>query len=65
MKINTKNLDLAMANACLSVDELSKLSGVNITTLSRIRRGSQEPMPKTIGKLARALECKAEELIED
>ncbi|WP_313132816.1 helix-turn-helix domain-containing protein [Anaerocolumna sp.] len=65
MKLNIKNLDLALANACLSVNELSKLSGVNITTLSRIRKGTQEPMPKTIGKLARALKCKTEDLIED
>lgn len=63
MKIDTKKLDIAIARACLTVDELSKQSKVNIVTLTRVRRGLQEPMPKTVEKLAKALKVDAAELV--
>jgi DNA-binding Xre family transcriptional regulator len=64
MKIDSKILDIAMAEACLTVNELSKQSGVNVVTLTRLRKGNQELMPKTVGKIARALDISVEELIQ-
>lgn len=64
MKIDSKKLDIAMAEACLTVNELSKQSGVNVVTLTRLRKGNQELMPKTVGKIARALDISVEELIQ-
>ncbi|HBB28314.1 MAG TPA: hypothetical protein DC000_03520 [Clostridiales bacterium] len=65
MVINLDKLNLAIANRCLSVNELSAISGVNSVTLCRIRKGTQKARPKTVGKLARALKCKVEDLLED
>ncbi|MDS0526084.1 helix-turn-helix transcriptional regulator [Clostridium sp. SHJSY1] len=65
MKIDNKKLDIAMAYSCLSVNELSRKSGVNIVTLTRVRKGTQDIMPKTVGKIAKALETSVEEIIQD
>lgn len=65
MKVDNKKLDVAMAYACLTVNELSQQSGVNIVTLARVRRGIQETMPKTVGKIAKALKVSVEEIIEE
>lgn len=64
MRIDNKKFEIAMAEACLSVNELSKQSGVNIVTLTKLRRGNQELMPKTVGKISKALGVPVEELIE-
>jgi len=45
--------------------ELSKLSGINKVTLTRIRKERQEPKPKTVGKIAKALNVDVTELIEE
>jgi transcriptional regulator with XRE-family HTH domain len=65
MKISNEILNLALVNSCLSMIELSKLSGVNKVTLTRISKGTQEPMPKTVGRLAKALGISVEELIQN
>jgi len=65
MKVSNESLDLALANSCISMTELSKLSGVNKVTLTRISRGTQDPMPKTVGKIARALNVPVEYLIQN
>ena len=47
----------------LSLTDLSEISGVNRITIHRIETGKQKPMPRTIRKLAEALQVKVEELI--
>lgn len=64
MRIDNKKIEIAMAKACLSVNELSKQSGINIVTLTKLRKGNQELMPKTVGKLSKALGVPVEELIQ-
>lgn len=64
MKIDNKKLTLLMANAELSALELAKISNVNEVTICRIRKGSQVARPKTLGKLAKALNCKVEDFAE-
>jgi|GEM_PF-2010502 len=56
---------MAMAKACLDVNELAEKSGVPTATLVQVKGGRQSPRPKTIGKLARALNVPVEELLED
>ncbi|MEG1619791.1 MAG: helix-turn-helix transcriptional regulator [Eubacterium sp.] len=65
MKIDTKKLDLIMAENCLSAEELAKLTGVSSVTVSRIKKGTQKARPKTIGKIVKALNLKVNELIKD
>lgn len=65
MKLNRKAVDLAQARACLSRKELCEKAGVSTATLAHLKAGRREPSPKTIGRLARALECDVTELLED
>lgn len=64
MKIDKQKLDVAMGNACLTLDAVSKKTGVSITTLTRIRSGQQEPRPVTVGKIAKVLDVKVEDLVD-
>jgi transcriptional regulator with XRE-family HTH domain len=45
--------------------DLSDLSSVNVTTLSRIKTGKQLPSLRTVGKIAKALKIDVEELIQE
>lgn len=63
MKISNCKFNVALANSCITMRELSELSGVNVTTLSRINSGKQIPSPKTIGKIAKALNVSVESII--
>lgn len=65
LKVDSNKLILTIANKGYSAVELSKESGVNQVTISRIKAGTQEPRPQTLGKIARALEVKVEDLLED
>lgn len=57
MKINSTKLDVAMANACITTNELSNKANLNYSTLTRIKSGSHAN-PATIGKIAKALNVK-------
>ena len=46
----------------LSLTDLAEKSGVNRITIHRIETGKQKPMPRTIRKLAEALQVGVEEL---
>jgi predicted transcriptional regulator len=57
MPINAKKLMLAQARAGLSSDDLRKKAKISGGTLSRIRSGTQEPRPQTVGRLADKAVC--------
>ena len=61
LKIDTHKL----ARNCLSFENLSKSAGISRTTLQRIKSGRQIARPQTIGKLAKALEVKVEDLLTE
>lgn len=63
MKINIEKLEIALANACLTTGQLSKKTELNYSTISRIKLGMQAH-PATVGKIAKALNCAVQELIE-
>ncbi len=65
MKLNAKKYDLCLASACMSVQEFAEKSGVSQITLRRIKTGKQEARPQTVGKIARALNVRVEDLIEE
>jgi len=65
MKLNTNKLHLAMANACLTMSELAEQSKVSRVALTRLSKGTSNPKPATIGKIAKALNVKVEDLIEN
>ena len=64
MKLNIQKLQIAMANACILKSELSEQSGISATTLSNYLSGKNNPSPKTIGRMARALKIPVTDLID-
>ena len=62
MKISTKRLDLMLAKKCLVMSELK--TAVSPQTLKRVRKG-EELLPKTVGKIARAIGVDVLEIIEE
>lgn len=65
MKIAKSNFELAMANACITAEELAKTTGISSITITRIKNGVQDARPATVGKIARALNVDVRELIEN
>lgn len=65
LQVNTKAFIIARAKACLTTDELSKLSGVGRTTISRIENNKANINASSIGKLARALNVSVESLLDE
>lgn len=64
MKINKQKLQLAMANACLNMDDLAAQAEVSRVSISKYLSGLRNPKPKTIGKIAKALNVPVENLID-
>ena len=63
MKLDLKKLEMAMAEKCYTIQELSKKSSVAVSTISKIFNKGQQPNLWTIGKLARALRVPVKDLI--
>lgn len=61
--VNSQKLIIAIANAGYTATELSKVSGISQVTLARFKAGTQKARPQTLGKLAKALNVKVEDLI--
>ena len=53
-----------MARACVSSAELKKEAAISDVTLYKIQKGTQNPRPATIGRIAKALGVDVTELIE-
>lgn len=63
MKINRNKLDIALARECKTLNDLK--SEFCMVTLTRLRNDREyRPTTKTVGRLARALKCNVEELLE-
>lgn len=65
MTISKAKLEIAMANACMNSIELCEKAKIGKHTLVQIKSGKRNPKPVTIGKIARALDIKVIELIEE
>lgn len=63
MKVNRSKFELALANSCIRIKALSEQTGLNYSTITRIKTGA-ETAPATVGKIAKALDVSVEELIE-
>lgn len=55
MKIKYEILDKEMARQCLSVSDLSKITGLAVSTITRVRTGEVDIRTKTVGLIAKAL----------
>ena len=63
MKISNEKLEIAMANECVTRNELAKKSGLAEITLTKMK-ANPNVKPATVGKIAKALKVKPEDLIE-
>lgn len=54
-----------MANACMTVGELAEQSNLSRPAITKFTTGKSNPKPATIGKIAKALNVKVEDLIEN
>lgn len=61
----SEHLKILRRRRALSLSELALLSNVGRVTINRIENGKQKPMPRTIRRLAQALEVSVEELTCD
>lgn len=64
MKLSVEKYYLFLANECMSTQELSEKSGVSQVTIRRLISRKQEARPQTIGKIAKALNVKVQDLLE-
>ena len=59
------NLKRLRRERALSLSDLAEMAKLSRVTINRIENGKQIPMPKTIRKLAKALNIKVEELMAE
>jgi len=65
VKLNRKNLLIAIANAGINDHDLCLMSGVSRPALTKIKACRNNPKPVTIGRLARALNVSVEYLTQE
>lgn len=64
MKINREKLNLELARKCFSLSDLKDEANIGRSTMTKILNGNLHLQPKTLGKIARALEIDPEKIIE-
>ena len=64
MKVNRKKLELAMARACMTSDDLANVAGIPRPTVNNAITG-RNVRPSTVGHIARALGVDVTEIIEE
>jgi len=65
MKLNPYRLACAMANAEMTAGELCDITQVSNKMIAAYIAGKGNPKPSTVGKLAKALNCKVEYIAEE
>ena len=64
MNINKEKMQLAMANACMNTTQLSKKADISRFSLNAYVNKTRNPKPATVGRIAKALNVKVEDLVE-
>lgn len=65
MNFDKEKMKLLIAERCLNPYEFCKLSGIAYQTYLKIIKGQSNPKLGTIGKIAKALNVRVEDLLED
>ena len=65
MRIDIKKLEIFQARECLDNKELRQKADIGNLTLVQIKQGIRNVQPKTVGKIAKTLNCDVTELLED
>ena len=65
MKIDARKLEILQARELLDNKELREKADIGHLTLVQIKQGIRNIQPKTVGKIAKFLNCDVVELLED
>ncbi len=65
MKVDFQKLQIAMANACMNKGDLAVAAGISRISVSKYFSGQRRPSPKTIGRIAKALNVSVTDIIEN
>jgi len=64
MEFSKNKFCKVLINEGYTLKELEALTNINASNLSRYKNGRQSPNLKTIGRLAKALRCQPDDLID-
>ncbi len=65
MKLDKNKAEILMAQKLMTYGELAKKADLSRTSITRILLGKHDTMPITVGKIANALECNIEDILEE
>lgn len=65
MEIDIKRLKIALADKCYSLADLSREAKLGTSTLYKILHNKSSMNTRTLGKIAKALDVKATDLLKD
>ena len=65
MKVDFQKLQIAMANACMNKGDLAESAEISRVSISKYFSGKRSPSPKTVGKIAKALNVPVSDIIEN
>lgn len=65
LKLDRRKLDLILAEKCYNLVDLTKKAGVSSALITKVVSGNYTLTTKTLGKIAKALEVKPQDLIQE
>lgn len=64
MTIDKGKLQLAMAKKCYTVNDLAEKASISRNSINAYMSGRKNPKPMTVGKIAKVLEVKVEDIVK-
>ncbi len=64
MKIDKEKLQLAIAKKCYTINDLAEKAEISRNSINAYMSGRKNPKPMTVGKIARVLEVKVEDIVK-
>ena len=65
LKLDRRKLDLILAEKCYNLVDLTKKAGVSSALITKVVSGNYTLTTKTLGKIAKALDVKPQDLIQE
>lgn len=65
LKLDRQKLELILAEKCYSLSDLTKKAGVSSALITKVVSGKYTLTTKTLGKIAKALDVKPKDLIQE
>lgn len=64
MKLSTFKMELAMADKCMTINDIAEAAGMKRQVITAIINGRRNPKPATIGIIARGLGVRVTDIIK-